>query len=710
MRLPELVPGDRRLPRAGRAAGEVVVTMRYSPEQWRAIATTDRHLLVAAGAGTGKTHTVVGKLLWLLGVPVEGKRNPAPLRLRDLAAITYTNQAAADLETKLREALRAANRRDLASEVSAARVGTIHAFCGNVLREFALRGGAPAAARVLEEGESAALLGDCARDALLEALEVGQIAGLERLLGDYPAAKVEQWIARLAGDADRLARITAGYARMEDERTRALVRLADDARQRLAERLDDVGGVDFDRMIVAVRDLVRDDEGVRRALRRRVRVLVIDEFQDVDPVQHEIAYLLGGVKEDAPDATRLVLVGDPKQSIYRFRRADVSIWNQVERDFGERGLGEVVVLGDNFRSAAPILAFVEHCVGPALGEPVDGERGRQDFEVDFAPVRMSRTSEVPEWAAVELLVVPPTDEGKSRRLDEARAMEAESVARRMRELHDTHRVRWGDMAVLLGGWGSLDVYVGALRRHDIPTYALRGEGYWEAREIVDCQLALRVARDPRDDQALLGFLRSPFVGVRDDTLLTIARRCAQPYWDHLPACPLPSEAERSRLERGIALATRLTALRDRISAARLLEELFADSGWLAHLALQGDDGLQPLANVRRLLDDLRRRPEASVGELLREIAEARARGDRVEPARLYGESDDVVTVSSVHSAKGLEWRAVFWCDLMRAPRGDSERLLVGRDALVLGDPDLEAKEQPTEWCALRRGLELEAAA
>ncbi|MHB1223637.1 MAG: UvrD-helicase domain-containing protein [Gemmatimonadaceae bacterium] len=686
----------------------------YTASQWEAVTECDRHLLVAAGAGTGKTHTVVGKLLWLLGVPLAGPSgvmcaHEHPIRLRDLAAITFTNQAAADLKRKLRERLREHGRRDLAYEVDQARVGTIHAFCGDVLRDFALRGSAPLGGKVLEEGESAALIAGCARDALLAALEAQEMAGLEELLRDYTALAVEGWMCRLAGDADRLRRLADGYDD-SDPRERALLRLATDTVGRLHERLDERGAVDFDRMIVATRDLVRDDAGVRRALRRRVRVLVVDEFQDVDPVQREIADLLGGVSDGAADGTRLMLVGDPKQSIYRFRRADVTVWNDVQHLFEHEGRGRVVSLAENFRSVAPVLAFVEQCVGPALDTPVDAEGGsRHPFEVSFAPVNATR-DDPPAHAGVEFLVVPPDDEGKARRVDDARAMEAAGVAERMVCLNRDGGVPWSEMAILLGGWRSLGIYQDALRRRGIPTYALRSGGFNDTREVVDLLLALQVARDPGDDRALVGFLRSPFVGVKDETLLAIAQQCRRPYWDHLAGCAPAGDAECVLLERGRELVERLAAMRDRVPAARLLEELVLDTGYLAHLALLGADGVQAAANVLQFIANLRRRPEATVGELLREIAESRTRRDDVQQARLFGEREDVVTITSVHSSKGLEWGVVFWCDLMRAGRDDSARLLVGRDSMCLGDPDAESKEQPERWKTLQARLKLEAAA
>ena len=110
-------------------------------------------------------------------------------------------------------------------------------------------------------------------------------------------------------------------------------------------------------MIVWTRDLLARDATVRRTLQRRIRTLIVDEFQDVDPAQREIAYLLGAPEERRPETTRLMLVGDPKQSIYRFRRADVTVWRGVEQDFEERGLGRVVTLEENFRSVPAIVGL-----------------------------------------------------------------------------------------------------------------------------------------------------------------------------------------------------------------------------------------------------------------------------------------------------------------------------------------------------------------
>ncbi len=676
-----------------------------TPEQWAAIRETDQHILVEAGAGTGKTFTVIAKILYLLGVPVNGEtiaRGAAPFQLSEIAAITFTNQAAAELKERLRAQLRAAGRRDLTYEVDLARVGTIHSFCGEILRDFALRTQRPPAGRILEEGEAGALAAEAVRDTLVEALESRTTPGLEALLTTWSARDVQGWVSALLARSDRLRAYERAAAPGSAEF--AVVRLAERTNRRLEEQLAQRGAVDFDRMIAWTRELL-EEAAVLDALRRRIRVLIVDEFQDTDPLQKEIAYALGDPESARRDTTRLVLVGDPKQSIYRFRRADVTVWNAVAKDFRERGLGRVLPLAGNRRSLPAILAFVDATVGQSLATPVAGE-ALQAFEVAPQPLTAVRAGS-PE-PSVELLLTPADDTGRARKAESCRRVEAEGLAARMRALHDGEGYGWGDMALLLASWKDVALYEAALRRHGVPCYTLQSDGFYERTEITDLLVALEAVRDPTDDRVLFGFLRSPFVGVTDETLLRIARDLHRPYWRELAAVDTP---ERALLERGVALLTRYGALRDRVPVAALVEGLLEESGYLAHLALLPGEGEQASANVRRFLDLVRSAQEATLGDVLRRIADERARGDRVAQARLHGEKDDVVLITSIHSAKGLEWRAVFWADLAREPKPDYSRgLQVGRESILVGDPDLGYREQSPEWLALWQREQEERAA
>ena len=643
------------------------------------------HLLVDAGAGSGKTTTVVQALCHQMGVPVEhagAALTPVatPLTFEQVAAITFTNQAAADLKRKLRHALRAGGRRELSAEVDSARIGTIHGFCGELLRDFALRSGMRPGRRVLEEGEASALGAECALDALHAAVERGDVKGLDDLLTGRKLKDVGQWVTTLAEDTDRIARLAENRKDLR-EHERALLDIALQAVALRNDRLDRDGLLDFDRMIVAVRDMLRDD-GVRRAAQQQIRLLVLDEFQDVDPAQRDIAFLLGGLVHDDPAPTRLILVGDPKQSIYRFRRADVTLWNSVASRFSA-GAGATQPMQENFRSKAAILGLVDDVVGSALDHAVAEDGMRRPFEVAYASLK-PRAEHFEGDHAVEVLTVSEGPDGKQQKADLIRSVEATEVARRIRELHEAG-TPFGDVAILLAGWGAAGMYTDALRDAGIPFYTLRSEGFWAEREVIDCLLALRAIRDQSDDIAVTGFLKSPFVGVRDDTLFALARAAA--------GAPIATalatvDAERPLLARAADMLASYGALRDRVSTHALLQQLLYESGYLVACALDADRGAQAVANLRKLIRTAALAPDQSLGDFLRQVAEQREREDRIAPERLYRERADVVTITSVHSSKGLEWPVVFWCDLVRELPRDNDKLLIGHSRFSVRDETL----------------------
>lgn len=674
--------------------------MKALTDAQRAIILADGHLLVDAGAGSGKTTTVVQLICHQLGVALPAGEAALPpvatrLTIDQVAAITFTNAAAADLKRKLRQALRAGNRADLAAEVDAARIGTIHSFCGDLLREHALRARLRPAHRLLSDAESRVLLGDCAREALHAAIERGDLPGMTALLDDRRLKDIAEWVLTAASDEGRLER---WYATRDASGLRehelALLELARDTTARRRARMESEGLTDFDHMLGATRAMLRDD-AVRRAVQRRIRLLIVDEFQDVDPVQRDIAELLAGMSTDASGdltPTRLVLVGDPKQSIYRFRRADVTLWNAMSARFGA-GAGQVLPLHENFRSKEAILGFVDTLVGSMLAAPVNPARGRSEFEVPYKPL-VARASGHEGDRCVELLVAPSGADGKALNANEVRDMDAAGTAQRIRELHaDGHG--YGDIAILLAGWADVARYETALREAGIPVYVQRGSGFWDQREILDCVLALRALRDPADHVAMVGFLRSPFVGVRDETLLSLAR--ARGGRGYLQAIDEALEqgtvaddsdssgtvgAEHALILHARSLLSTYAALRDRLDTAELLRRLLTESGYLAAAAL-GDQGAQCVANIRKLLRLASSAPGRSLGEFLREVQESRARNEDVPLEPLHRERGDVVTITSIHGAKGLEWPVVFWCDLVREVNVENARFCAGRDTFSL---------------------------
>lgn len=675
------------------------MTVKLSDRQREAVFERECHLLVAAGAGTGKTSTVVTRLCYLLGVPVAGETagESDRLSLGQIAAITFTNAAAADLKDKLRRALRTAGRRDLAVEVETARIGTIHSFCGELLNEFALHADLPPNRKVLDESAAGAMLAGCVRETLVAALSSAPSTALTELVATHPLDRLEDALVRLTSDASRLDRYADAELRTHEL---VLLDLARQATERFRAQLAAERSIDFDGMIRETRDLLLHHPEVRAALQRRLRLLIIDEFQDVDPVQREIAWLIGDPERGTAVTPRLMLVGDPKQSIYRFRRADVTLWNGVAASFAQLPGARVVTLDQSFRSVPAILGFVDTVAGAALDLPVGADRA--PYEVSYVPLHPTRQEPLP-YAGVELHLLPSREDGKPLNTGEARAREAAAIAQRILELQrEDPTLELREIAILLTGWGALGTYERALRAAGIATYALRAEGFWERAEIQDLLLALRAIRDRTDDIALVGFLRGPWAGVRDETLYALAQARRTTFADALASATGPDAPV---VAAAVALLDRFSSLRDRIPLHELMRRLLEESGYLAWCVARGTEGAQAVANLRKVLRIAANEPDLSLGDFLRLVHERQSGDIREGDARLFTERDNVVTITSVHSAKGLDWRVVIWADLMHLFDARSESFLRGRERFRYRQDEGDAKDP--DWQSLVEAEKLE---
>jgi len=680
----------------------------YTPAQREAIL-TEGHTLLEAGAGSGKTTTLVGKILHALGADVvDGPPVVLACELSQIAAITFTTAAAADLRQSLRKRLRGYATADgdrrwrrLVYEVDRARIGTIHSFCGQILREFALRDARDPGFGVLDAGEAADLREQCARAALYAALgagdeEAGELAFqftphravrlIQGAMEKADAARQAQatWcdaagradVAALRASVERLG----GAWRPHDAQGAALaalvLRLAREARGAFDEALDRQGALDYDALILRTRDLLRRSPDALAGLRRRLRWLFIDEFQDTDPAQRDIAYAICGVGEalaavkggGVPPAgcPSLCIVGDPKQSIYGFRRADVTLWNAVEGDF--RALGaDVIPLDRNFRSRAPLLGLVNGTFASLM--PAVDDVDAPDYEVRYRPLSPERDY-ASDNGLVELLVLPDGETAGDRRRDEAAR-----IARRIRAMVDGREplvsdgrgdrkaVNWRDVALLFRSSTDVRLYEAELRRLEVPCFVSAGDGFFATREVRDVRLLLTALADAHDDVAWMGLLRSPFVGLTDDALVRLRlTRPAVPFSATLDVELPGTDGEALAFARG--WLGELRRLRDRVPCAALVERALERSGYAAAL-LYHEGGDVALANVRKLVRMADGRPEESLAGFVGYLLERGESGAREGEAALHTTGEDVVTLTTVHGAKGLEWPVVFLVDLDR---------------------------------------------
>jgi ATP-dependent helicase/nuclease subunit A len=458
---------------------------------------------------------------------------------------------------------------------------------------------------------------------------------------------------------------------------RLLVPFAERFRREYARR----GWVSFDGLLRRARDLVRDHPRVREESKRRFAALLIDEFQDTDPLQGELLMFLaekpGGAarrwQDVVPAAGRLFVVGDPKQSIYRFRGADIAAYEGFVGRLRETG-ALLCDLTANFRSVPAVVTPVNDAFSVAM-------RAETGAQPAYKAIQPARPAGAP-GPAVRVVAV-----GDAADAEAGRRAEADWVARRVA---DTGRMPGApsegrrplkEFAVLLRSSAALPAYLDAFKRRGIP-YAVEIERFfYEAPEVSDFLNLLRALDDPHDRVALAGLLRSPLAALSDEGLLSLAREGALSYRRDPPAKLLP-EPERRR---AAALFEALRTLRARVGRDPLGEVAAAafEATNLLELASRAYHGQQTASNLlklKRMAVEAGDSRGATLKEFVARVREAARESKREGESPLADERLEAVRVMSVHKSKGLEFPVVFAAYLTGRPGGGAEKPALRRDA------------------------------
>ena len=609
--------------------------MTLTGPQRQAVERVGQDVCVVAGPGSGKTRVLVERFRWRL------EQGFSPRRI---LAVTFTEKAATEIKQRLAEYFR--SRPELREELERAHISTVHSFCAGLLREHAIEAGLDPQFEVLDESEALAELRAAAEEtldglvaerpeamrALLRAVDLWDPA--EQLSRVYEARRL-----RLPNAQPTPPPVAApsGYAAERALLEEALDRLD----RRYAERKQALGALDFSDLEEQTVRLLRSDERLRERVQASFDEILMDELQDTNPLQ---AALINLVRRPG----RFFAVGDINQSIYGFRHAEPEVFRRYRQELESQGR-VIDRLEENHRSRADILAAVEFILGATPGlEPHElkavGEFARK------------------EEPSVEVIAA------LGARTEEAAAVEARWVARRIRELEASAAWQFSDMAVLVRNVGALPALEEAFRDFDVPHLIVKGKGFYETQEVTDLIHCLRILANPRDEVSLAAVLRSPLVGTSDETLLRLKER------GNLGAALEGLEEERA-IEPGDR--ERLVLFRDQLRALRAESDDLAPDRLLARAMDAGnyESGLGPgaRANVRKLLsqlrDSFRRRPRP-LARLVEEL-ELRRASDPREPMAPREESTNAVRLMTIHSAKGLEFPVVFLAALhkgvLRAP-------------------------------------------
>jgi ATP-dependent helicase/nuclease subunit A len=464
------------------------------------------------------------------------------------------------------------------------------------------------------------------------------------------------------GELEEAVRVSRQFVRVAAE--------AGGAYRRLKQRH---GVVDFQDLLTRARDLLRDHAEVREKLRHRYRFFLIDELQDTDPVQLGLIESLCGSELTIG---KLFAVGDASQSIYRFRGAEVKLFQDLRRQMPPEGRLE---LTRNFRSQPAVLDFVNALVGPSQAEatPFDGLE-------EYAPL-VPHLSQVNPGACVEFLWSERPEKAYA---SEGRAEESKALAARIRGMiADGERlvadrdaagerlrpVLARDVVLLFRAMTHVPIYEAALRSVGLDYYLVGGRAFFAQQEIYDLLNLLRALENPQDAVSLTGTLRSPFCCLSDEALFLLSRSKTG-LWaalhDDATCTRLPAD-QKERAERARRWLGRWRSLKDRLPIARLLGEIFTDSGYDAAMQFEslGDRKLANLWKLQDLARDFDRTGLFGLADFIARLGELVQAQPREEQAATQPENADVVRLMSIHQAKGLEFPVVILPDVAAVTGG-----------------------------------------
>ena len=445
----------------------------------------------------------------------------------------------------------------------------------------------------------------------------------------------------------------------------------------------DVSGVDFEDLELLSLELLRSTPELRERYAERFTRIMVDEQQDTNRVQLELI--------EAIARQNLFTVGDAQQSIYRFRHADVALFEARGGRLG--AAGRRLTLATNFRSRPEILGPLNAAFAAAMGErftPLVPGRPPASSEPRIRAGGHAPAGEAGD-PRVELLLV---DKGAEWELEGMAAPwrlgEARALAGRVAELVAAGTPP-NEIVVLTRATTDMRAYERALERRGLPTYVIGGRGYWGHPQVLDLMAYLRALANPRDEEALLTVIASPMVGASFDALVVLAglaRARAGDPWTVLRApgdeLDVLEARDRVALETFAAwfAAERDTAARR--SVEDLIDGALERTGYdLSMLAMPG--GRRRLANVRKLMRLGREYEEEHGADLAGFVAAAadRAAGRTSDTheseAPVEGEGLDAIRLMTIHRAKGLEWPTVCVADLGRSPRPPHQILRLSGD-------------------------------
>lgn len=589
--------------------------VKYTSEQYSAINSLDKSMVVVAGAGAGKTRVLVDRIMNILKA---GKAS-----IDEIVAITYTEKAALELKDRIRTALQKeinyGNKGLLIEKEKLvnSNIGTIHQFCLNLLKENPVEAGIDTECSVLDNAQAWVLIDECLNEVVNIMLENEEVFRVVEKLG------YEEFIQGLLFLYERLRNLGMSvdeltkYALGEEKQIIYEVLKAVD--QTYKSKKEYLNLMDYEDMLRLTYEMLSKHDDILRYYQKTFKYVLVDEYQDLNYIQDYIIRLLSV-------NANLFVVGDKKQSIYRFRGARVELFDELYSDISKKG--DSVALNVNFRSMPSILYYINGIFN--------------DFMEYFTEMRPNREGKNED--TVEILLA----DGEN--IDEKKSAEAQLIAKRIGLLTQKEGYKYGDISIIINKRTHLNYYTAELEKYGIPYHVITDGGLLDCLEIRNIVNALKASAG-MGIVYVYGTLVNLF-DISDDVFAKIRLNRGEITMDTL------EKWDDDKLQEALAVIKHWVNCVDLMSITDLVEMIIDDARIFSRCALKGR---QSVANVFKFVKLCSRYDDMgyTIKDFLDELENFR---DDEGEAVVTSEDNDVVKFITIHSAKGLEFPVVIFAD------------------------------------------------
>lgn len=654
----------------------------YFVEEGRIIVSVNRDIFISASAGTGKTYRLVSHYVQIFE---EAFRHGEKLDVHNVVAITFTRKASKEMKERVHlrinekiENNEPGDWKNLRSRLIYAWISTIHSFCERILRESSIFLGIDPGFEILSGVRRVALEAQVVRTYFEQHLD--ELEPLFDLIGVDKT--FELFKKALSGMRVNL-RIISPYEEEplkignDGEKILLATRTFHKHFKQLVEHYENEArrnnSLDFDDLLIKTRDLLHNFPQLREKYVRRFKYILIDEFQDTDWLQKTIIDYL-----HEEERNFLLFVGDAKQSIYRFRGADVTVFNRTKAEFEIKN-AHLETLSVNRRSHPDLVEFQNRLFSKIMLQDRSGKYYKSIYDTEVSAIPYEQDS---NDSRVRVLVSENSDDSQVVAQYIKNLLSEEITFRNKDGSYSTRKIKPGDIAILLRKFVNVSRYEDALEENGIPYYTVGSKAFYDRPEIAGPLAWLDVIVDPLDDAAFARFLLSPAFGATLEDLFELKSK-----EKHISDAILKTTDERFKPLRELFI--KYSELKHVLSPSSVLQKFVDETEYLPKLASM-KRGERAINNVKKMLEIAKELDR--LGTSLRELSsniKAFIDSSEETEATLETEESDSVKLLTVHKSKGLEFPVVIVADTFWKGKSDgSPYILTGEDGYIV------SREQP----------------